>query len=95
MAPTDPEEPNATVRRCTNHVTNIADKLQKQYDAEHDLIPGAPKVTATEFDLLYAVINLNTAVVAINEQIKLLNEASMLTTKSLTVIEKWMEGKTE
>jgi hypothetical protein len=53
----------------TNFIRQDADAIDRRYDAENDLIPGAPEVTYTDMQLLELIRRLVIVVEDLQDQI--------------------------
>ena len=48
----------AQIQKSRNSINSIMDQISSRYNAENDIIPGAPRVTHTDFRLLEITAHL-------------------------------------
>jgi hypothetical protein len=58
----------------TTHTLNRARQLLSQYDGDNDTMPGLPRVTHTEFELLEMVQLLSIQLQSVQDQIIQINK---------------------
>lgn len=58
----------------TNRAKRTAEEIERRYDPECDIIPGAPMVTATEKRLLEMVLYLVAAIESLEKQVETIQE---------------------